>query len=227
MKIFCFALLSVFLFDFAIAQKLPEGYILQYKQDFSNGKSLSDFTFDHPAHWGIFSASGNYYLQCTGSADSLTNSVIPAHTAIISNKIFGDFILEANVMPLADTNGFAEICLFLGMKNESRFYYIHLANKSDSVHHGVFLVRNAQQPEKLTDTPGEAITWKPEKWNKIRVERNIVKRTITVFLNNMDQPVFHVKDYELVMGMVGVGSFGSPCRFDNIRIWSQTVITEQ
>ena len=54
-----------------------------------------------------------------------------------------------------------------------------------------------------------------------------MRRTITVFLDDMTTPVFHVKDYELVMGMVGIGSFRSPCRFDNLSIWSQTVIVNE
>lgn len=226
MKILCFALLTFFLCEFTIAQKLPEGYILQYKQDFNNGKSLSDFSFDHPSHWGIFSGKGNYFLQCTGSSDSLTKPGLPSVTALLNNKVFGDFILEADVMPVIDSNGFGEICLFLGFKDDSKFYYVQLANKSDSNRHGIFVVKNSV-PKKLTETFPETITWKEKKWHHVRLERDIVKRTITVFLDDMTHPVFHVKDYELVMGLVGVGSFGSPCRFDNLQVWSQTVITEE
>jgi hypothetical protein len=226
MKILCFTLLTLFLCDFAIAQKLPEGYILQYKQDFNNGKSLSDFTFDHPSHWGIFSGNSNYFLQCMGMPDSLSRSDLPSNIALLSNRVFGDFILEADVMPLVDSTGFGEICLFLGVKDNMKFYFVQLANKSDSARHGIFLVKNSL-PKKLTEISPEAITWKEKKWHHVRLEREIVSRTITVFLDNMIQPVFHVKDYELVMGMVGIGSFGSPCRLDNIRIWSQTVITEE
>ncbi len=222
----CFALLFGLLCEFTIAQTLPEGYILQYKQDFNNGKSLSDFAFNPPGHWSIFSVKGNYFLQCTGSGDSLVNSMLPANTAFLSNKIFGDFILEADVMPVIDTNGFGEICLFLGMKDSSKFYYVQLANQCDSTHCGVFLVKNSH-PKKLTETFPEAITWKEKKWHHVKLERDIVRRTITVFLDNMIQPVFQIKDYELVMGMVGVGSFSSPCRFDNISIWSQTVIADE
>jgi hypothetical protein len=129
-------------------------------------------------------------------------------------------------MPVIDTNGFGEICLFLGMKDNSKFYYVQLTNKCDSAHHGVFLVKNLE-PERLTTTSAKGITWKAKKWHKVRLERNIVRRSITVFVDDMTTPVFHVKDYELVMGMVGVGSFSSPCRFDNISIWSQTVIVNE
>ncbi|MBN1144452.1 MAG: hypothetical protein JXA72_08510 [Bacteroidales bacterium] len=226
MKIICSAFLSLLLFDFAIAQKFPEGYMLQYKQDFNNGKSLSDFDFDHRANWGIFSGNGNYFLQCTSASDSLTKPDLPSNTAILSNKVFGDFILEADVMPVMDSGGFGEICLFLGIKDDSKYYFVQLANHSDSNRHGVYVVKNSL-PKKITEDFAEAITWKEKKWHHVRLERDIVKRTITVFLDDMKNPVFHVKDYELVMGMVGVGSFGSPCRFDNISIWSQTVITEE
>lgn len=153
----------------------------------------------------------------------MRKSDLPSNIAVLSNKVFGDFIFEANVMPVTDTNGFGEFCLFLGMKDYSKYYCVQLANKSDSVCHGVYLIKNSIA-QKITGIYPEGVTWKEKKWHKVRLERNIVRRTITVFLDDMSTPVFQVKDYELVMGLVGVGSFGSPCRFDNISIWSQTVI---
>jgi len=222
----CFALLIIFFHEPTIAQKLPEGHILQYQQSFNHGNSLSDFMFDIPASWGIFSASGNYYLQCTGANNSVYATSLPANIAVISDKIFGDFVLEANVMPEADTNGFRETCLFLGMKDKNRYYYVQLASQCDSAHHGIYLVKNSV-PSRLTGISEKAISWKDNKWHKLRLERNIVKRTILVFVDDMIHPVMQIKDYELVMGMVGLGSFTSPCRFDNIKIWAPTVISEE
>jgi hypothetical protein len=222
----CTALMLIFFCAFANAQKLPEGHILQYQQNFSDEKSLSDFSFDHAASWGIFSANGNYYLQCTGAKDTLGNTSLPAHIAVLRNKIFGDFILEADVMPESDTSGFGEACLFLGMKDMTRYYYIQLASVSDSARHGIYLVKNSVL-SKLTEISEEAVAWKANKWHKLRLERNIVKRTIRVYVDDMIHPVLQIKDYELVMGMVGLGSFASPGRFDNLKIWAPTVISNE
>jgi hypothetical protein len=222
----CLALLITLFGQASKSQQLPDGYILQYQQGFNGSKSLSDFRFNNPASWGIFGASGNYYLQCTGVADPALRTTLPANIAILKNKIFGDFILEADVMPGTDTDGFREACLFLGLKDQSRYYYIQLANLCDSNSHGIYLVKDAIVT-RLTGIAEQPVNWGKNKWHKLRLERNIVKRTILIFVDDMTHPVLQTKDYELVIGMVGIGSYSNPVRFDNIKIWAPTVISEE
>jgi hypothetical protein len=221
-----FILPAILLCQASFSQKLPDGHILQYQQDFSDGKSLSDFRFNNPASWGIFKINGNYYLQCTGIADSAFRTTLPANIAILKNKVFGDFILEVDIMPETDSNGFREACLFLGMKDMTRYYYVQIASHGDSVHHGIYLVKNAVTT-RLTTSSEKPVSWRNNNWHKIRLERNIVKRTVLVFVDDMAHPVIQIKDYELVMGMVGIGSFASPGRFDNLKIWAPTVIENE
>jgi len=205
------------------AQQLPEGYILQYQQSFSGSKSLADFNVGNPESWGIFKDANNFYLHFAG-LPSTGDSPLPGNMAILNDRIFGDFILEANVMPETDTLGFGEVCIFLGVKDRSQFYCVQLANRCDSIHHGIFVVKSAQ-PRRLTPVNDQPVIWKTNKWYKIRLERDIVRRTIMVFLGDMKHPVLQVKDYELIMGSVGFGSFIGAGRIDNIRIWAPTVIT--
>jgi hypothetical protein len=205
------------------SQNIPEGYLLQYQQNFSGStKALEDFKIARPETWGIFKNSNNFYLQCTGAENVL---LIPSNIAVLSNKVFGDFILEIDVTPGADSNGLSEVCLFLGMRDLNRYYYVQLANRSDSSTHGIFLVKDSIK-SRLTDASVQSVDWMDKKWHKIRIERNIVKRTIRVFIDEMTHPLMETKDYELVMGSVGIGSFVSPARFDNIKIWAPTVISE-
>jgi hypothetical protein len=219
------ALLITLFYQTSLSQNFPEGYILQYQQGFNNGQSLSDFMFDNPASWGIFNSGGNYYLQCTtGAIDSTARATLPVNIAILKNKIFGDFILEVYVMPEANTIGFRETCLFLGMKDLTKYYYIQLASLCDSDNNGIFLVKNSIV-SRLTGDSEQPVGWKANKWHKLRLERNIVKRTICIFVDDMTHPAMQIKDYELVMGMVGFGSCSSPGRFDNLKIWAPTVIS--
>jgi hypothetical protein len=220
------ALLITLFSQASSSQQIPDGYILQYQQGFNGGKSLSDFRFDNPASWGIFNVSGNYYLQCSGVAYPALKTALPANIALLNNKIFGDFILEADVMPKADTNGFRETCLFLGMKDQTRYYYIQLASRCDSGSHGIYLVKGSVIT-RLTGDSEQPVTWKKDTWHKIRLVRNIVKRTIMVFVDDMTHPVLQTKDYEFVIGMVGFGSYSNPVRFDNIKIWAPTIISEE
>ena len=206
----------------AISQVIPEGYLLQYQQNFSGSKVLGDFKVENPMKWGIFKSSANFYLQCS-SGDSAT--AFPSNIAVLNNKVFGDFILEANVMPQADSSGNAEICVFLGMRDLSRYYYVNLSNRSDTLNHGIFLVKNLANT-KLTGDSAHIVSWNENKWHKVRIERNIVRRTIIVYFDDMTLPLMQVKDYELVMGSIGVGTYLGPARFDNLTIWSPTVISE-
>jgi len=208
--------------QFAYSQNIPAGYLLQYQQNFNGNKVLEDFKIDQSSNWEISKNSNNFYLQCT-SSDSM--SVFPANIAVLNNRVFGDFILEIDVIPGADSNGISEVCLFLGMRDLTRYYYVQLASRSDSSTNGIFLVKDSST-SRLTDDAVQPVVWVNKKWHKIRLERNIVRRTIRVFIDEMTSPLLETKDYELVMGSVGIGSFVSPGKFDNIKIWAPTVITE-
>jgi hypothetical protein len=208
------------------AQQLPEGYILQYQQSFSGSNSLSDFWVENQQAWGIFNTGGNFYLHVKGLPHQGPPSRLPNNIAVLNNNVFGDFILEADVMPEADSNGFGEISLFLGLKDLSNYYCIQLANQCDSVHHGIFVVKKSMI-RRLTGTDVTPVAWEPGKWQRIRVVRNIVKRTILVYAGEAKQPVLLSKDYELVMGSVGFGSFNGSGRIDNIKIWAPTVIRDE
>lgn len=206
-----------------IAQNIPEGYLLQYQQSFNTSKALTDFETANPDKWGIFKTGTNFYLQCA-AADSFGE--IPANIGKLSNRIFGDFILEADIFPLKDSSGVAEICLFLGYRNLSKFYFVQLANIADSVTNGIFLVKNGIKA-RLTGEDEKTASWNPGKWHKIRLVRDIIKRTIIVYLDNMAVPQMLIKDYELIMGSVGFGTNAGSARFDNIKIWAPTVLTEE
>ena len=217
-------LLLLFLPETA-AQKIPDGYILQYGQNFNNNKALGDFEFSDPAAWGISKSGNNFFLQFNLRHAEPSQSMIPANRAILSKQIFGDFILDAEVMPVADSGYLPEFCIFLGMKDTERYYMILLSAASGADLQGIFLVKDGV----VTKLPAANASdgFKSNTWQKIRIERNIVKRTIRVFVNDLNHPVFHSKDYELIMGKVGFGSMSSAVYFDNIVIWAPTVIPEE
>jgi hypothetical protein len=212
----------VFIFIGAYAQNLPEGYILQYQQNFSDAKSLKDFNLFDSTLWETPKTNGNIFLQCKGNTN---DSVSPFSIAVLNNRIFGDFILEASVMAGTDSNGISEASLFLGLKDLTRYYYVQLADRTDSLTNGIFLFKR-NQLNRLSVENKIPLNWDNNKWHKVRIERNIVRRTILVYVDNMQEPFIQVKDYELVMGSIGFGSFTSPAKFDNIMIWAPTVIPE-
>jgi hypothetical protein len=162
-------------------------------------------------------------MQCA-AYDSIPR--LPGNVGIINNHIFGDFILDADVLPVKDSLGLAELCLFLGYKGPEKYYFVQLANLSDSATHGIFLVNNNLKT-RLTGEEEKTVPWKDGKWTKVRLIRDIIRRSIVVYVDNMTVPLMLVTDYELVMGSVGLGTYSGSARFDNIKIWSPTVLTDE
>jgi hypothetical protein len=93
------------------------------------------------------------------------------------------------------------------------------------MNHGIFLMKNGVL-NRLTECTNTSVNMQDKKWHKIRLERDIVRRTIRVYLDKSPEPVLSVKDYEIVMGSVGFGNKSGSIRVDNIKIWSQTVQEE-
>ncbi len=206
------------------AQKPPDGYILQYAQNFSSGKGRDDFWYSHPSRWTIGKTKDNFFLalKTTQAADPQEDS-LAVNRCIIKNATFGDFVLEADIRAQPETK---EICFVLDLRDSTRYYLIRLSNKGNDSLQGIYLVKNSI-PKKISASTSDPVEPAPDEWHKIRIERNITTRTIRVFRNDMLQPVLEVKDFELIMGRIGFGSAGSPVCFDNISVWAPTVIPEE
>ena len=208
------------------AQILPDGYILQYGQNFTGSKSIGDFWFTRQQEWSLSKAQNNYFLQLNKKAvpDSQVTS-LPSNRCILKNSIFGDFILEADVNP-GSRQGSTDVCFFLGLKDSTRYYFILLSTNPGDTRQGIYLVKNSVLT-KLPERISSARALIPNAWQKIRVERNITRRTIRVLAGDMTAPLLEIQNYELVMGRIGFGSLNGSAAFDNFSVWAPTVIPEE
>ena len=90
---------------------------------------------------------------------------------------------------------------------------------------GIYLVKNSVCT-KLPERISTAHALVPNAWQKVRIERDITRRTIRVFAGEMSEPMLEIQNYELVMGRIGFGSMNGSAAFDNISVWAPTVIPE-
>jgi hypothetical protein len=203
----------------SFSQELPLGYIIQYSQDFSGKNALADFNFSDPDHWSISRDKQNYYLEFsekTGYTDSMGR---PNMLAIISSHMYSDFIMELDIMPTGEGQVDRSISIVCGLKDTSNYYYIKLASKGGEDSHNVFLV-NKEVLTKISANTSIDINLQNNKWHRVKVIRNILEKTITVYFNDMINPVLKAKDRTLIMGYIGFGSAGSAGKIDNINIWA-------
>jgi len=226
MKSACFCFLLIFFFVInGIAQTMPDGYILQYGQNFTDSKSIGNFWFTHQPEWSISKVQDNLFLQLNNTSVSDSQVAdLPANRCILKNSIYGDFILEVDVHPNASQRA-SDICFFLGLKDSTRYYFILLSTSPANDMQGIYLVKNSVRT-KLPERISTARALIPDTWQKIRVERNITRRTIRVFAGEMSEPILEIQNYELVMGRIGFGSLNSNAAFDNFSVWAPTVIPE-
>ena len=177
-------------------------------------------------HWSLAKEQNNFFLKLKNAMvpDSQI-SILPPNRCILKNSIYGDFILEVDVYPEASQHS-SEICFFLGLKDSTRYYFILLSTGNADDRQGIYLVKNSVCT-KLPERISTARALLPDTWQKIRVERNITRRTIRVFAGEMTAPVLEIQNYELVMGRIGFGSLNSAASFDNLSVWAPTVIPEE
>jgi hypothetical protein len=218
-------LISVFCLSLATAinsQNIPEGYIMQYQQDFSGKTPLDDFCSDDFHLWSIKSVNGNKYLEYNHDIEVDSSAFIPLNICMIDNYIFGDFIIELNLMQSGEVPGNAIRILF-GIKDSLEYYCFSASSVNNEQNEGIFVVEN-EQPVRVPDTRYKNISWTPGKWHKVRIERNIVDTSVKVFFDDMKKPYMETKDRTFIMGYIGFGSVTGKAAIDNIKIWSQTSI---
>lgn len=224
MKRIIFLLFGNVLAAAMFSQNIPEGYILQYQQDFSGKDPISDFRSDDFQFWTVKSAGGNKFLEFNHSIERDSSGYSPLYICLIDNYIFGDFIIEVSLMLSGDSVG-SDISILFGMKDSLKYYCVNMTSTEEGQDSSIFVIENAL-PVKVRSTQIRNIRWTPGKWHKIRVERDIVDTSIKVFFNDMKIPYLETKDRTFIMGYIGFGSGLGKGRIDNIRIWSQTSIPE-
>ena len=107
-----------------------------------------------------------------------------------------------------------DVLLIFGYQSPSRFYYVHLAAKTDAVHNGVFLVNNADR--RRLDEPTSTARLTDQSWHHARLERNATTGSIRVFFD--DSLMLSATDKTLTTGRIGIGSFDETGEFRGLEV---------
>lgn len=197
---------------------LPSGYRLLYEQNFQDPSALKDFAFSDPAAWR-FAADGQAgALELAGKSRYQPAHRSPLNIALIADRVFGDFILEAEVQSTVKPYGHQDMCLFYGFAGTNRFYYTHLAVAADPHAHNIFIVTNAPRLAIARETT-KGVTWGEGQWHKIRLERKTIDGTIQVFFDDLSRPIMRAEEKTITRGAIGFGSFDDKGKVRRVRIW--------
>ncbi len=206
--------------------KLPEGYKPLYVQDFKDASAIKDFVFADPAQWQLSQVDDHQVLDFAGvtpqSKRLLKGSYepkvrSPLLIALVADRQFGDFVMEAEVKSNAKSYGHQDLCFFFGVTGPTKFYYAHVALKADPVANKIHIV-NDQPRAVISKTANDGVPW-GEGWHKVRVERRLADGSIKVFFDDGPEPVMTAEDKTFGWGNVGVGSFDDSGFVRALRVW--------
>ncbi len=206
--------------SFSQIKNIPDGYILIYSQDFEKNTSINDF-YINPVNTDIqiVKHNNNKILRLKNNIDT-TNT--KKSIIILDNYLIGDFICELNFdLKQLNINYPAELILILSFKDTLNFYELTIKKlNKDSIN--VQLIANDRG--KVNNKFEKNYKCDFKNWNLLRIEREIINRTVRVYLNKFENPLFELSEWSLVMGHTGFGLKNGILDIDNIKVYSQTFI---
>ena len=227
--IFALAVFCVVLRGAGAADKpadIPVGYRLAYEQKFESASALQDFRFTDPAAWRFAMTNGSTALELVKQSKYAPIVRSPVNIALIADKVFGDFVLDVDLIQTGKEYGHRDMCLFFGFQNPTNFYYAHIATAADKNAHNIFLVKDAPRTNIAKETT-KGVNWGLGVWHHVRLERKASDGSIKVYFDDMSKPIIVAEDKSFVSGHIGFGSFDDTGMIDNIRVWAPGVETKK
>ncbi len=205
---------------------IPADYQLQYSQDFAQPEALKDFTFTDPAAWTSSTAEGKSALELVTQSKYTPPFRSPVNIALLTDKVFGDVIIEADCQQTGKEYGHRDMIFVYGFQSPAKFYYTHIATKGDEHAHNCFIVNEAARVKFAAEvTPGA--NWGLNAWHHIRIARKASDGSVRIFFDDMEKPIMTGTDKTFGPGAVGFGSFDDTGKITNIKVWSPAVETKK
>ena len=205
---------------------LPDGYKLLYEQTFEAATALQDFVMTDPKAWKWSKDEQSSALELVSQSDYKPAVRSPVNIALIANKVFGDFVLEADLIQTGKEYGHRDMCLFFGFQEPTKFYYAHIATAADDHAHNIFIV-NDQPRTKIASETTKGVNWGLGIWHKVRLERKVSDGTIKVYFDDLTKPIMVAEDKTFGAGYLGFGSFDDTGKIANVKVWGPSVGTKK
>ncbi len=184
------------------------------KPDLNDTERLSrEWTLDGSGIWAI--RDGMLVLDKKGVPAGPIRR--PSALALVQSEPLSDVTLEVDLRSTAadvKTTPRRDLLLVVCYQSPTRFYYVHISAVRDDVHHGIFLVSDADR--KRIDSVSVKPPLVDGAWHKARLVRTAASGRIEVFVDDMKAPILVANDSTLGTGRVGVGSFDDTGEFRNI-----------
>jgi len=186
---------------------------VSFRPRLTGADGLAEWALDGSGSWSV--ADGKLILEKAGKPAGPIRR--PAALAIFKTDLLKRVTLKAEVRSTAPQDVIRrDLNLIFGYESPSRFYYVHLSGVTDDVHHGIFLVADADR-RRIDNGTGQP-QLKDQNWHRIRLERDGATGRIEVYVDRSKGPVLAASDTTIRTGRVGLGSFDDTGEFRKIEI---------
>jgi len=141
----------------------------------------------------------------------------PFNLAWLTTTDWKSFTLTVEARLTKFDAGNNDLCIAFGRQDDTRFYYAHLGEKADGVHHQLHVVDRADR-RAITATRTAGTPWQPGVWHRLKVVHDARAGKIAVYFDDMPQAVLTAEDKTLSHGWIGLGSFDDLGQFRNLEI---------
>jgi hypothetical protein len=186
---------------------------ISFRPQLTGPDTLATWLLDGSGSWTV--ADDKLVLETAGKPVGPIRR--PAALAIFKTDPLKRVTLKAEVRSTAPPEVLRrDVNLVFGYESPTRFYYVHLSGITDAVHHGIFLVADADR-RRIDDGKGEP-QLKDQNWHRVRLERDGSTGQIEIYVDGSKTPVLTASDTTIPTGQVGLGSFDDTGEFRKIEI---------
>lgn len=175
------------------------------------------WTYADPAAWSWSQEDGQSVLTLKQQQKHKPAVRSPFNLAWLKTTGWKSFTLTVEGQLTKFDAGNNDLCLAFARQDDTRFYYAHLGEKADAIHHQIHLVDHADR-RAITATRTAGSPWQPGRWHRLKLVHDTTTGKIAVYFDDMEKPVLTAQDKTLDHGWIGVGSFDDLGKFRNLQI---------
>ena len=172
---------------------------VSFRPQLTGSEALAEWSLDGSGSWIV--AGGKLVLERAGTPAGPIRR--PAALAIFKTDPLKRVTLKVELRSTAPQDVIRrDLNLIFGYESPSRFYYVHLSGITDDVHHGIFLVADADR-RRIDDGKGRP-RLKDQNWHRVRLERDGATGRIEIYVDRSKAPVLEASDTTIRTGRVGL-----------------------
>ena len=175
------------------------------------------WTFADPAAWSWTKDDGRSVLTLHRQQAFKPTVRSPFNLAWLKTGDWTSFTLTVEAQLTKFDAGNNDLCLAFARQDDTRFYYAHLGEKADGVHHQIHLVDHADR-KAITATRTAGTPWQPDRWHRLKLVHDVAAGTVAIYFDDMEKPVLTAQDKTLDHGWIGLGSFDDLGKFRKLEI---------